>query len=385
MSEPLRLLYVSHSFPLPGDPLSNVGGMQRVATGLHAALVQRADVSLRSLVLETSWEATGRRMPAFMAGLLRGVPRAVRAEGTEVVLFSSMVTAALLPVLRRGLAAAGARTAAIPVGRDVTLPSAPYQWYVPRVLRALDAVLPISRATARACLERGAPPARLHVVPCGVDVADFAAPADRAEARRALLAGVEGESVPEGALLLAAVGRHQERKGFHWFVDHVMPRLPDDVVLLLGGDGPATPLVREAAERRGLGGRVRLLGRLSEARLRDLYRGADLFVMPNVPVAGDMEGFGVVMLEAGLCGLPVVAADLEGIADVVEEGVSGRRVPSGDAEAFAEAILGYREGRAALAAASAAAAEHTARTFSWAGVAARHAEILRHLARPGEA
>ncbi len=47
-----------------------------------------------------------------------------------------------------------------------------------------------------------------------------------------------------------------------------------------------------------------MLGRVSEEALGSLYRGADLFVMPNVPVPGDIEGFGVVMLEAGLCGLP---------------------------------------------------------------------------------
>jgi len=73
----LRILYVSHSFPLPGQPLSNVGGMQRVATGLHAALAERADLRLSSLVLETSWKATPYRMPGFMTGLLRAIPRVV--------------------------------------------------------------------------------------------------------------------------------------------------------------------------------------------------------------------------------------------------------------------------------------------------------------------
>lgn len=373
----MRLLYVSHSFPLPGDPLSNVGGMQRVATGLHDALAAHPEVELHRLVLETAWEDTTLRMPPFMAGLLRGIPRAVRERRIGVVLFSSMVTAALALPLRRRVAAAGARMAAIPVGRDVTLPVAPYQWLVPRVMRSLDLVFPISRATARECLDRGAAPERTHVVPCGVDTAAFAPPPDRGAARAGLLRALGVDDLPPDALLLASVGRHQERKGFQWFVAEVMPRLPDDVVYLLGGDGPTTPAIRREVEARGLGARVRLLGRVSEETLGRLYRGADLFVMPNVPVPGDIEGFGVVMLEAGLCGLPVLAADLEGIRDVVREGESGHLVPSRDAAAFADVVLRYHADRAALARAAAAAARHVADTFSWRSVADRYLRFLR--------
>ena len=375
----VRLLYVSHSFPLRGQPLSNVGGMQRVATGLHAALARRPDVQLSSLLLETTWEATPYRVPGFLAGLLVAIPRALARGDVDAVLFSSMVTAGLSPALAGPARRAGALLAAIPVGRDVTLPTPIHQWWVPRAFRALGAVFPISPAVEAECLARGLDAAKTQVVPCGVDPALFAAPLDRAAARRDLLGslGAAAGDVPEGALLLVAVGRHQERKGFGWFVEHVMPRLPPDARLLLGGEGPMTPAIREAIARGGLEDRVRLLGRVSEETLRALYRGGDLFVMPNVPVAGDIEGFGVVMLEAGLCGLPVVAADLEGISDVVTEGVNGHLVPSRDAAAFAAAILRYRGHADRLAAASASASAHTARAFSWDAVAGRLVDELR--------
>ncbi|HEV7590843.1 MAG TPA: glycosyltransferase family 4 protein [Longimicrobium sp.] len=375
----MRVLYVSHSCPLRGDPLSNVGGMQRVATGLHAALGAHPEVRLSSLLLETSWKATPYRMPGYLAGLLRAIPRVVEEEDVDVVLFSSMVTTPVALALRARLARRGTLMAAIPVGRDVTLPTPGYRWLVRRIFGALDLVLPISRATADECLARGADPARLHVIPCGVDTAAFAPPRDRAAARRELLRAI-GESpatVPDDALLLVSVGRHQERKGFQWFADEVMPRLPADVLYLVTGEGPMTPRIQAAIERHGLGGRARLLGKVSEETLRTLYRGGDLFIMPNVHVRGDIEGFGVVMLEAGLCGLPVVAADLEGISDVVREGENGQLVPSRDAAAFAGAVLRYRGDREALAAASRSAARYTARTYSWAGVAERFVEIFR--------
>jgi len=371
----LRILYVSHSFPLRGQPLSNVGGMQRVATGLHDALAVHPGVELHTHVLETSWKATPYRMPGYMAGLLHRIPRTVAREGIDVVLFSSMVTASLATVLRAKVRLGGARMAAIPVGRDVTLPTPGYQWLVPRVFDALDLVFPISRATGHECLLRGLPESKMHVVPCGVDTALFAPPHDRAAARRELLAAI-GETVPDDTLLLCSVGRHQERKGFHWFVDAVMPRLPADVLYLVTGEGPTAPQIRAAIERRGLGGRVRMLGKVSEEMLRTLYRGGDLFVMPNIHVPGDIEGFGVVMLEAGLCGMPVLAAELEGISDVVREGENGTMVPTQDAEAFTAAILRHRSDRAGLAEASRRAAAYTAENFSWTAIAGRFVGLL---------
>jgi len=378
----LRLLYVSHSFPPPGRPLDNVGGMQRVATELHAALLDNPRVDVSSLLLRASWRWTHIRIVPFTLTMWREIPRAVARERIEAVLFSSMVTAGLALPVSRWLRRRGVVTAAIPVGRDVTLPVAPYQRLVPRVFRSLDAVFPISRATADECLARGASPEQLRVIPCGVDAARFPPPGERAETRRALTRALGGSHpLPEGALLLCSVGRHVERKGFAWFVDRVMPRLPADVHFWLAGEGPTTPSVREATERHGLTDRVRFLGRVSDETLGLLLRGADLFVMPNIPVPGDIEGFGVVMLEAGMSGLPVVAAGIEGIRDVVREGENGRLLPSGDEDAFADAILRFHADRSALADASARAARFTRATFTWPAIADQYVDALAELVR----
>jgi phosphatidylinositol alpha-1,6-mannosyltransferase len=148
------------------------------------------------------------------------------------------------------------------------------------------------------------------------------------------------------------------------------------VLYLVTGEGPTTPQIQGAIERHGLGGRVRMLGKVSEEMLRTLYRGGDLFVMPNIHVPGDIEGFGVVMLEAGLCGMPVLAAELEGISDVIREGENGNLVPTRDAEAFAATILRHRCDRPGLADASQRAAAHTAENFSWSAIAERFVGLL---------
>lgn len=368
----MRLLFVSHTFPLPGQALSNVGGMQRVAVEQRAALERIPEVELSSIVLESSSRWTGIRTVPFLLGLLREIPRRVKRDRIDAVLFSSMVTASAALPLRRLLARNGITTGVIPLGLDVTLPNPAYQRLVPRVFGALDLLFPISRATADACLTRGARPGQILVVPCGADPSRFSDPTDRAAGRRALVEALRelGEpALPEGAKLLFSVGRHQERKGFHWFIDQVMPRLPDDVVYLLGGTGPMTPVIRQAVARHRLEGRVRILGRLAEDTLATCYRGAELFIMPNIPVPGDMEGFGVVMLEAGLSGLPVLAANIEGIRDVVEPGQNGELLPAQEVGAWVAALSRALENGDSRDEAAARARRFTSEHFSWDAIA----------------
>jgi phosphatidyl-myo-inositol dimannoside synthase len=375
----MRILFVTHSFPPAGEILENLGGMQRVAVGLHRALDAHPEVQLHTLALEASWKSTPWRLGPFLLKAAAEIPRRVREDRIDVVLFSSMVTAAVAPLIRKRLERTGCRIAAIPIGRDVILPTLPYQWYLPRVFDALDHAFPISRVTAQACVQRGMDEGRTRVIPCGVDPESFAPPPDRDAARQALFDHLarDGIQLPEDALLLLSVGRHQPRKGFHWAVSEVVPRLPEGVIYLLAGSGPMTPEIREAVRRLGIGDRVKLLGRVPEETLRVLYRGADLFLMPNLPMPGDIEGFGVVMLEAGMTGTPVLAAEMEGIRDVIDEGCNGHFCPPGDAECFTRAIEEYAEDRGALREAGRTTADFTRKSFAWPAIADRFVKALR--------
>jgi glycosyltransferase involved in cell wall biosynthesis len=169
--------------------------------------------------------------------------------------------------------------------------------------------------------------------------------------------------------VLLTVGRLVERKGVCWFIDKVLPELGSSYVYLVAGDGPERGRAQRIVEQRGLREQVHLLGKVTDRDLEALYRTADVFVMPNVPVPGTMEGFGLVALEAASAGVPVVASDLEGIRDAVVDGETGVLVESGNVAAFVDAIKRAQAmPREQVASATAA--------FSWENVARRYDEAL---------
>lgn len=375
----MKLSFVTHSFPPEDRPLASVGGMQRVAVELDEALGRRSDIEYRRFALRSSWKWVHVRTPFFLAGLLFRLRRMIHRGEADVIVFSSMVSASLAVLLRGSLDRHGVKAAAIVHGQDVTLPNPIHQRLVPRVFAALDLVMPVSHATGEACTRRGLDPTKLAVVHNGVDVRRFEASItrevrDRARAIRDHLGGADA-----APLLLASVGRQVERKGFVWFLEHVMPELPDHIHYLMAGDGPEAEAIENAIRRGGLGDRIRRLGRVTEEELLALYEAADLFIMPNIPVPGDMEGFGIVMLEAGMCGVPTIAARLEGIREVITEGRNGHFVESGDAGGFIRRITVIDRDREALAELSQRTRRHVRETFGWDTVAANYVSELERV------
>jgi phosphatidylinositol alpha-1,6-mannosyltransferase len=121
-----------------------------------------------------------------------------------------------------------------------------------------------------------------------------------------------------------------------------------------------------------------MLGYVSSEDLRILLNTTDIFVQPNIRVPGDMEGFGIAVIEAGSAGLPVVASDLEGLRDAVIPGENGLLVASEQAEGFIRTInelIRNVDERRLLAA---RAKETVARNFHWHAIAARYLDVITH-------
>ena len=200
------------------------------------------------------------------------------------------------------------------------------------LLHQVDAFLPVSRYTAGLLHERGVPPGRTHVVPNGTDP-DCFRPHDDTSLRQRL--GLADRS------LLLTVGRLVRRKG----IDTVLRALPTiiqtcpDVAYVIAGTGPDRARLEQLATRIGIREHVRFVGEVDHDRLPLYYSAADLFVMPARQDPPDVEGFGLVFLEANACGTPVIGARTGGIPDAVQDGETGLLIPPDAPDALAEATL----------------------------------------------
>lgn len=224
-------------------------------------------------------------------------------------------------------------------GLDVLYPNPLYQATVLPCVRRADVVIAISKATRETCLSKGVAPAHCKIIPVGLSPARDEVEREDALARLHDALGFRLEGRP----VLLTVGRLIRRKGVSWFVGEVLSRLAQahpNLVYLVVGEGPEREPIQQAARHAGVEERVCLLGVVSDALLDDLYAAATLFVMPNVPVPGDMEGFGIVAIEAASRGVPVVAADTDGIPDAITDGENGFLLPPLEAEAWASRLGG---------------------------------------------
>ena len=372
----LRLAFVCHCLRPDDESAGRIGGAERAAAELLAALRARGDVEVRLLAASAASDRL--KFVSFALNTLAELARLARGGEIDAVLFTALPTAWMALLLQRVFRAHGVASGSVCHGHDVIWDFAPYQWVVPGMLGALDAVLPVSKATGVHCLERGVDPARLHVVANGADLGRFEPPPEPG-ARRTILEAAfpeETRGLAAGDLVICSVGRQVARKGHAWFAREVVPRLGPQVRYWLAGDGPEAAAIAAASLQAGVQDRLVRLGAVSETRLRALYRGADLFVMPNVPIPNDIEGFGLVLVEANLNGLPVVAADLEGPAEVISEGRNGRLVAPLDAKGFARVIAELACDPAGRHALAARAEVHAREHIGWAPVAERHVQVL---------
>lgn len=195
-------------------------------------------------------------------------------------------------------------------------------------------IFPVSRYTRNAVLQQ-APgnDSKTIAVSNGVNCESFK--------RTAVPSELRSKYQPSGERILLTVTRLHPYKG----VDRMLEALPQilrsepNLRYLVVGVGPDLARLEGLTARLGLGARVSFLGRLAFSEIVQLYSLADLFVLLSREELPDVEGFGLVFLEAAACGLPSVGGRSGGIPEAVEEGRSGWLVDPTDPHDIAATIV----------------------------------------------
>ncbi len=252
-------------------------------------------------------------------------------------------------------------------GLDITYRNPLFQWVIPWCVARLDRIICVSSATRAECIKRKVPLDKCIVIPNGIHPEEIKLSHSKNDLKAEIAERI-GAAVLDKTILVT-VGRLVKRKGVAWFVAHVMPHLDNTYYFLVVGQGPEYDRIKTVIVRHHLQERVFLLGALSRRERDRILNGSDIFVMPNISLSGDMEGFGIVALEAGSCGLPVIATDTQGIRDAVLDGKTGLLVPEKDTAGFVNAIKNINLNSAAIQ-------SIVKVTFSWSRIYQRYAEAL---------
>jgi phosphatidylinositol alpha-1,6-mannosyltransferase len=365
----IRVLYISHLHPPLNATLQNIGGMQTVSLQLLSALKNRSDIAVYPVLLESPMKGIAIRTIWFLLQLYRTIPSLAQREKIDVIVFSSMVTASLAILLRSKI---NIPMITINHGQDVTLPVVGYQQLVPHIFNNLNGVISVSAATREASLQRGLERSKSIIIPNGIGINESRA-YDKKSARR--LVEETFDMSLTGKHLLLSVGRQVKRKGHAWFIQAALPLIQHEVVYLLIGNGKEHNHLQHLQQRSQHPDQIILAGAVSTTLLQAAYDAADLFIMPNIPVSGDMEGFGVVILEANESRTPAIASDLEGIKDVIKNGINGYRVPPLDGSAFAQTIDNLFDRN--LHALSESAYQHVTAYYSWNSISSQYVHFFQ--------
>lgn len=341
----MEILFVSHKFP------PATGGMEKQSYELITGMKKLCKV--HSIV----YDGRGSILLFFLTLQWKIARLCKENPGISVIHYNDGLMAAFClwhrryPQLKRTVTLHGL---------DVVFPSKIYHRHIFPKFNSFHSLIAVSRATLEKSVEHGISRDKLTVINNGVTEPLSDEPQAVSTADWLSTQGIDAA----GKCILVMMGRPVLRKGFSWFLSNVLPRLKGDFLVLMIGPFQAKmslterlvdilpaklrnklmlflgypsdqATIRKLLSNPEISRSVKHLGKIPGKDVEIVRSGCHAFLMPNISVAGDMEGFGLVCLEAAAMGAIVYAAEIDGITDAVIEGKNGFLLPSADAAQWA--------------------------------------------------
>lgn len=317
-SESLRVLVITRNLP----PL--VGGMERLLHNLILGVAEYAQVTVigprgcrAHLPEPVAVHECSNKLAGFLGGSTLAALRIVRKGRFDVVIGGSGLIAPLLLLLKFLFRC---RTLILVHGLDIIVDNWLYQRLFIPALRRADQVVANSRNTKRLAVAKGMAEERITVIHPGTHIPQM----PDEERKREFL---QRYGIPFKRYMVFA-GRMTRRKGLSPFIRNSLPAIleacPDSGLVVVGDDAGDSlnqqgekAEVLAAIEEVGLQEKVMFLGQVNDRDLETALACAAVHVFPLTEVPGDVEGFGMVVIEAAAVGTPTVAFDVGGASDAV--------------------------------------------------------------------
>lgn len=360
-----RILCISRAY---GE---HAGGMERLSFELISELKKSDSFDVATIVYETrpgiSLLSARINSVLFILGIL---PRALKqSKNVDVVHIGDPVLSLVGWIITH--------VRNIPVivtvhGLDVAYGNPLYQLYLTLFFKKFAGYVAISEYASR-LLQKLNVRGDISVIPPGVRDHLYDPMRKRNDLEEFLGKDISNTTV------LATTGRLVTRKGHAWFIEHVIPKLPKNILYVVAGSGPEKDTLSKLVESLHLENQVMLLGRISTDDQKTLINTSDAFIQPNILIKNDLEGFGIAPLEAALCGRPVFASNLDGIPSAICHGENGILLPSGDTHVWVSALTLFLRNPKAFEPQGMHARAYTLATFDWKHIKEQYEKIFKEI------
>ena len=260
------------------------------------------------------------------------------------------------------------------------LTSRKLRWLLPKIYGGASAIIANSNNTKRLLQSLGVPSSKIHIVHPGVDLPTFNRPSDTGHSIRQRL------NLGDAPLLLT-VGRLQRRKGHDMVIKalaQIHGAFPSTKYLIVGS-GDELPYLQHLCAEVGVEDQVIFAGQVPDEELPSYYAACDIFIMPNREVDGDIEGFGMVYLEAGAAGKPVIGGKSGGTDDAIVDGMTGLRVDGNNSVEIGGAVIDLLSAPDRAKTMGLRGRQRVENEFAWDAIVTRTRQVATMIAEEGRA